>query len=305
MLDAADWLENNKTTLVDKASKKIFNIIKSYKNGRMPIDESKETMKVVLGYIIDFLRDKAVNLDSDNGLSVGEMVKFEDGIASKRVVYEVELEDLIRGIRIFRDEIWSLIASNLKNENVPAGDFLKLEKRINVFVNYMIARIASKYNKSMAEIIRSQQSDLMKWEQVLRSAHSIELKIPCNGQFVAIVRLQAEAVARRLDYSEDEIQDIKVAVGEACDNAIEHGISEKGVDVHYHLFPEELRIEIIDYGQGFNPTGKGNEPPDLFSERGRGIFLMKSLMDRAELYSKSGEGTMIILAKKRALNSVN
>jgi serine/threonine-protein kinase RsbW len=302
LLDAADWLENNKMGIVDGASRKIFNIVKSYKNGSIPMDESKETMRVVLGYIIDFLRENALSIenDKDGSFSTNGLVKLEDGIASRRVVYEVDLEDLMRGIRIFRDEIWNLIASNMDDRAVPASEFLRLERRVNVFINFMTARIASSYNRRMTDIIRSQQSDLRKWEEVVKSAQSIELKIPCSGQFVAIVRQQAEAIARRLIYSEDEIHDIKAAVGEACDNAIEHGVSEKGVDVHYHLSPEELQIEVIDYGRGFEPKGMGEEPPDLFSERGRGIFLMKALMDRAELFSKPGKGTMIVLAKKRS-----
>ena len=257
-------------------------------------------MDTILGYIIDFLRDRAICLELDDSFTLNDLVKFENGIASRRVVYEVELEDLIRAIRIFRDEIWNLIASKLDDQMVEARQFLMLEKRVNVFINYMITRIATSYNSSMSEIINSQQSDLMKWEEVLKSAHNIELKIPCSGQFVAIVRLQAEAIGRRLGFTEEEIQDIKVAVGEACDNAIEHGVSKKGVDIHYHLSPDELRIEVIDYGPGFFPAGRGEEPPDLLAERGRGIFLMKALMDRAELYSKPGEGTMIILTMKRS-----
>ena len=61
----------------------------------------------------------------------------------------------------------------------------------------------------------------------------------------------------------------------------------------------EFKVEVQDYGSGFDPTGRGDEPPDLFSERGRGIFLMKHLMDRLEIDSQSGRGTRIIIAKKR------
>ncbi len=299
--DAASWLESSRKSIVDRTTGRIYNIIGSYKKGQISLDESRQSMDMVLGYIIDFLRDRAICLDMDDSFSIKDLIKLEKGIASHRVVYEVDLEDQIRGIRIFRDEIWNLIASKLENQMVEARQFLVLEKRINAFINYMTARIATSYNRSMSDIISSQQSDLMKWEEVLKSAHNIELKIPCSGQFVAIVRLQAEAIARRLGFSEEEIQDIKVAVGEACDNAIEHGYSQQGVDIHYHLSPRELQIEVIDYGPGFNPSGRGEEPPDLFSERGRGIFLMKTLMDRAELYSKPGEGTMIILVRNRSV----
>jgi serine/threonine-protein kinase RsbW len=297
--EAADWLENNKNDIAEKVNARIYDTVGSYRKGHLPREESLKTMVTTLGYIIDFLRDKQVAVEPETSSFVSDLIKFEDGIASRRAIYEIELEDLMHGIRIFREEVWSLLASKMGNRSISAEEFIQLEKRINLFINYMTTRIASSYNKTMAEIIGSQESALKKWEEVIKSASSIELKIPCQGEFAAIVRLQAEAIARRLDYPEEEIQDIKVAVGEACDNAIEHGVSPKGIDVHYHLSPEEMQVEIIDYGPGFDPAGKGEEPPDLFSERGRGIFLIKSLMDRTEIYSKPGEGTMIILAKKR------
>lgn len=297
--EAASWLEKSKEQLVERASKKIYNIIKSYRDGDFPAEESRETMMTTLVYIIAFLRDELDSVRYEEDLSTEGLIQFENGIASKRVVYNIKLEDLLHGIRIFRDEIWNLIASKLDDRQIRAPEFLKLEKRINVFINHMMARVAGTYNRNLARFIGIQSSDLEKWEEVIKSASNIELKIPCRGEFAAIARLQAEALARRLNYSEEEVHDIKVAVGEACDNAIEHGKSDKGIDIHYHLSAHDLRIEVIDYGCGFDPEGKGEEPPDPLAERGRGIFLMRVLMDKANIYSKPGEGCMTVLTKKR------
>lgn len=265
----------------------------------MPMEESIKTMDITLGYIIDFLRDKEISPNLENGLITADIIKFEDGIASRRAVYEIELVDLLRGIKIFRDEVWSLIASRLEDKTIEAVEFLRLEKRINTFMNYMMLRVSESYMRNLGEVLQSQETALMRWEEVVKSASNIELKIPCRPEFAGIVRMQAEAIARRLHYNEEEVQDIKTAVGEACDNSIEHGMSQNGVDVHYHLSMDELQIEVIDYGRGFDSTGKGDEPPDPFAERGRGLFLMKYLMDRVEIYSKAGEGTMMVLAKNR------
>ena len=299
--EAADWLETNRETLVKEVSQRIYHIIKSYRQQRMPMEESIKTMDTTLGYIIDFLRDKHISPNMDNGLLKGDLIKFEEGIASRRVVYSIKLFDLLRGIKIFRDELWSLLSRKFCDKSISPVEFFKLEKRINTFINYMMIRVSDSYIHNLGEIIQSQETQLMRWEEVVKSASNIELKIPCRNEFAAIVRMQAEAIARRAHYNEEEVQDIKVAVGEACDNAIEHGVSEKGIDIHYHLSLDELLIEVIDYGEGFDPTGKGEEPPDPFAERGRGVFLMKYLMDRVEIYSKPGEGTMMILAKKRIL----
>ncbi|MCE1246173.1 MAG: ATP-binding protein [Firmicutes bacterium] len=298
-MDVSGWLEENREHLVKKVNKKIYNIIPSYRRGSMPMEESIKTMDITLGYIIDFLRDKEISPNLENGLITADIIKFEDGIASRRAVYEIELVDLLRGIKIFRDEVWSLIASRLEDKTIEAVEFLRLEKRINTFMNYMMLRVSESYMRNLGEVLQSQETALMRWEEVVKSASNIELKIPCRPEFAGIVRMQAEAIARRLHYNEEEVQDIKTAVGEACDNSIEHGMSQNGVDVHYHLSMDELQIEVIDYGRGFDSTGKGDEPPDPFAERGRGLFLMKYLMDRVEIYSKAGEGTMMVLAKNR------
>jgi serine/threonine-protein kinase RsbW len=297
--EAANWLDNDKSELAQIVSDKIYETVKSYRLGIMPIEESRSTVIKTLDSIISYMRDNRASLEQDTDTLISQIFSFQEGIATKRVTYLIELEDLLHGIRVVKDEVWNLIAKELGERPINASHFVQLEKRISRFFIHLMIRIAGSYNRAMADIIGHQESDLLKWEEVIKSASSIELKIPCRGEFAAIVRLQAEAIARRLKYTEEEVQDIKVAVGEACDNAIEHGLSDKGIDVHYHLSLDEMKVEIIDYGNGFDPSGKGDEPPDLFAERGRGIFLIKSLMDRTEIYSKPGEGSMTILAKKR------
>lgn len=138
-----------------------------------------------------------------------------------------------------------------------------------------------------------------KWEEVLQSTTSMELKIPSFREFAVIARNQAETIAERFGFDEEEIQDIKAAVGEAADNAIQHGSSKNGVDLKYMPSESEIVVEIRDYGNGFNTKGMGDTLPDALSEHGRGIFMMKSFMDDVKLYSKIGEGSKIVLYKKK------
>ncbi len=133
----------------------------------------------------------------------------------------------------------------------------------------------------------------------MKSATRIDLKIPCRSEFALIARIQAEALARRCNCGEEEVQDIKCAVGEAVDNAIEHGCTTSGIDLYYHLDREHLVMEIQDYGPGFDPEGLGEEPPEPMEEGGRGIFLMRQLMDDVKIFSKKGYGTRVVLARKR------
>lgn len=96
----------------------------------------------------------------------------------------------------------------------------------------------------------------------------------------------------------------QIAVSEALVNAIVHGNKEselKKVYVDIYETEEHLGIRIKDEGTGFDhnslpdPTAKDN----LLKESGRGIFIIKSLVDEYSLNSDE-TGTELILVIKKA-----
>ena len=296
----ADFLEENKEKIAVDANDRTFKEIEGYQKGGMPKEESVNSILRLLNFIISNLRKHDESVPQDNGF-LNDLIGFEEGIASRRVHYKIDILDLLHGIRIFRNKLWDYLRKGLRGEDFESCYIFKLEKRINtLIVNFVIA-ITGMYLASRDALIESQSCSLQKWEEVVKSTSRLDLKIPCKEEFAAIVRAQAEAIARRLHYDEEQVNDIITAVGEACDNSIEHGCSEKGVDVHYTITKEELIVEVIDYGKGFDPTGKGEDYPDLFAERGRGIFIMKNLVDRVEIKSAIGCGSAVLISKKRFL----
>jgi serine/threonine-protein kinase RsbW len=137
------------------------------------------------------------------------------------------------------------------------------------------------------------EEEIRTFETLATSTRGIELKIPCMSEFVVTARAQAELIAKRMNFPSERIQDIKSAVGEACDNAIEHGSSQRGVDIRYKIRGPNLLIEVEDYGLGFEPDDIGIDLPSPFIEGGRGLFLIKSLVDEAEIISRKGVGTKV------------
>ncbi|HXE72897.1 MAG TPA: ATP-binding protein, partial [Candidatus Nitrosotenuis sp.] len=268
-----------------------------YRDERMPQAESLRTTESLLGFLISHLEA----MDSADASAEVErlredLIRFEEGIAARRVRFQIEFEDLLQGLQFLRQEIWAELRRHLTDITVP--ELYELERRLNEMLDQMIVGMTVAYISSQAEVIASHERALVKWEEVVKSASQIRLKIPCREEFAAIVRLQAEAIARRVNYTEEEIYDIITAVGEVCDNAIEHGKSERGIDVQYLLTMEEFTVEVIDYGPGFDPAGLGQEPPDPLAEGGRGLFLTRHLMDRVEIDSRPGQ-TRVLMAKKR------
>lgn len=99
-------------------------------------------------------------------------------------------------------------------------------------------------------------------------------------------------------FSQDELSDVELAVGEACLNAFKHG-SPKGesdeVRVKCMKSERTLIAEVSDNGYGFNPSSIPIPSPNSLAETGIGIFLMRTIMNSVEF--KFGGGTTVRLVK--------
>jgi serine/threonine-protein kinase RsbW len=297
---AAAIIDEQKDRLATEVNDRTYREIEGYERGGLPREESRCSILRLLNFIISNLRTHEETNPAEDAF-LKDLIHFESGIASNRVHYRIDLIDLLHGIRICRNKIWDCLRKGLCDEDIDGHDFFKLEKRVNTLIVYFFISVTQMYLSSRDELIESQSSSLKMWEEVVKSTSRLDLKIPCKEEFAAIVRAQAEAIARRLNYDEETVSDIVMAVGEACDNAIEHGASDKGVDLHYTITKDNMKVEINDYGRGFDPQGKGDEQPDLMSERGRGIFIIRNLISDVELKSAPGAGTKVTITLKRVM----
>lgn len=127
---------------------------------------------------------------------------------------------------------------------------------------------------------------------------SISLKLPAKSEYVSIARLTASVVANNMGFDMESIEDIKVAVGEACNNAILHGKCESIFEILFLVQGSHFVVEVLDCGCGF--VVDSYDEPDLShpKEGGLGIFIMKTLMDEVNVHSHLGEGTKIRMTKR-------
>src|SRR5437588_12582787 len=135
-------------------------------------------------------------------------------------------------------------------------------------------------------------------------AEVVELEIPARPEFVALARLVVSAMASTdATLSDDQVDDLKIAVSEACTNAIEAHDSiatEERVLLKCWSDDDALRVSIEDRGPGFDPSSLPDHPPPtdpdrLKFERGLGIPLIRALVDEMEI-SSSTAGTEVRLA---------
>ena len=97
----------------------------------------------------------------------------------------------------------------------------------------------------------------------------------------------------------DVSSDVLLAIGEAAANASRHGLNPNGrseVRVRCSIDGPSFVVEVADDGAGFDPSAVEAESPDPFASGGRGLFLMRALMDDVHVES-SASGTRIVMAR--------
>jgi serine/threonine-protein kinase RsbW len=132
----------------------------------------------------------------------------------------------------------------------------------------------------------------------ISDADVIELTLPARVEYIGIARLTVSGIAHRLGLSYDEMEDLKLAVGEACTNAVQHAYddAEGKLRISCRLHPDRIVIEVADQGKGFSyasmkekigPIDTSLDLEDV-SEGGLGLYLIHSLMDEVEVHVEAG-----------------
>lgn len=133
----------------------------------------------------------------------------------------------------------------------------------------------------------------------------VRMTIPAHADYIDVVRLSLYGIATRMGYSFEDIEDMKVAVSEACNNVIVHaykGHEDAYIDVAFQTSPQALSIMIKDYGEGFDFKSTSERAQSLHGKDvtelkagGLGIYMMQALMDEVEV--KNEDGTEVVLTK--------
>ncbi len=112
----------------------------------------------------------------------------------------------------------------------------------------------------------------------------------------------AASVAKIMGFADERVEDLKTAVAEACINAMEHGnkLDESlTVGVILSMDASALEVKVLDAGSG--PHGSVHKPDidkKMHGEeasRGMGMFLIQSLVDKAEWVSSPPSGSYVRL----------
>ncbi len=131
----------------------------------------------------------------------------------------------------------------------------------------------------------------------------VELILPATTRYLQVARLTVAGVASRAGLTLEQIDDIKLAVGEACTNAVEHAYSQESspgpIHIRCGVQGDEFVVEVGDEGRGFNAArleveAEGPPPP----ESGLGFFLIRSCVDRLDIDSAPDAGTKVTMTRR-------
>jgi serine/threonine-protein kinase RsbW len=130
----------------------------------------------------------------------------------------------------------------------------------------------------------------------------VELNIPSNPIFERVVRASAAEVGNAFGFSAERVEDLKLAISEAVNNAIDHGNRREAgklVAVVFEIDGEKLEIRISDEGAGLEKFDHSRHVVDEANLeagqlRGFGMYLISELVDDLEVNS-SHQGTMLTL----------
>ena len=126
----------------------------------------------------------------------------------------------------------------------------------------------------------------------------VRLTIPAKAEYVLLGRLALSGITRMQPLDDETVNDLKLAVTEACTNSVRHAYSENGgtVDIVYELYDDRLVVEVSDDGGGFEPNDlvKAGE----LTEGGLGIAIIRALVDEFEVGERGdGRGSRLRFVK--------
>lgn len=130
---------------------------------------------------------------------------------------------------------------------------------------------------------------------------TVQLVIPCRPEYVGVARLAVLGIASRMPFSYDEVEDVRLAVGEACSHAVERaGGQPATIRIVSTITPQALTIEIAD-DVAADAAAAPTEEAQLLEEagvdqEGLGALLMEILVDEVRI-DTAADGTRVLLTK--------
>ena len=139
----------------------------------------------------------------------------------------------------------------------------------------------------------------------MKNEIDLEITVPNQTCYLKLIGRIGEDMARELDLlkgdSESLAHHLNMVLTEAMANAIKHATAadpDNEVHISIKISEQELVIKVFDCGPGFNLDDVPDPSFEVYplNEKGRGIFIIRSLMDTV-IYKKTNGGNVLVMKK--------
>lgn len=127
---------------------------------------------------------------------------------------------------------------------------------------------------------------------------TLSLALPRDSYSVPLARRVLSGALRLLGVAEGVIADIELALTEAVTNVLDHADTTDSYEVVAGIRGDLCVIEVIDRGGGFDGSAYGLEPAGESAESGRGVQIMRALVDHVSFTSRPQVGMVVHLEKR-------
>ena len=129
---------------------------------------------------------------------------------------------------------------------------------------------------------------------------AFSVRLPTDAESVPLVRGLLRQALQFLGVVEAGIEEIVLALTEACANVVQHAVDQEEYEVDVAIDDSLCVITVVDDGDGFDVTTASAAAPTL--DGGRGLILMRALVDRLD-FVQDADGRHRVTLEKRLVTS--
>jgi anti-sigma regulatory factor (Ser/Thr protein kinase) len=122
---------------------------------------------------------------------------------------------------------------------------------------------------------------------------SFSIRLPTDANSVPLARGLIRQALEHLGVLEDGIDEIVLALSEACANVVKHAGEHEEYQVDVAIDDHVCRISVLDDGDGFDPEAVA-EPGRPLLDGGGGLMLMRALVDRLAFVAEDGRHRVVL-----------
>ena len=134
---------------------------------------------------------------------------------------------------------------------------------------------------------------------------TVKFELPPHRGVLAVrsVRRAVSLLCEQWGFGEEDRHAVVLALSEAMSNALEHGSGPtRSIEVGCALGVDGIRIVVEDFGapsgEGLKKAIESTVAPSDDSVRGRGLYLIRTLMDEVDVKRKPGGGVAVSMFKR-------